>query len=174
MRMLTLKGFLTQYVKGLSKSNTLNMNMLAAEAEGGNYRLCAPLVLYAVSSGKIDHLLRSLGSSSVADEMRRRLREFSEGPLDQMLASEAIPRDYKKVWDAFHVEKNAPDREKALKEAIRKKVLQQIRAGKCTNYRIYTDLKLNPGNINCWLKYGDSSKVSYRNAERIMNYVMHL
>ena len=34
------------------------------------------------------------------------------------------------------------------------------------------ELKLNPGNVNSWLKNGDSSKVSYRNAERILNYVM--
>ena len=53
-----------------------------------------------------------------------------------------------------------------------KKVLQVLQNGSCTNYRIYTDLKLNPGNVNSWLKNGDSSKVSYRNAERILNYVM--
>lgn len=70
------------------------------------------------------------------------------------------------------VAKNAPERDKALKEAIRKKVLQMMQNGNCTNYRIYTDLKLNPGNVNSWLKNGDSSKVSYRNAERIMHYVM--
>ena len=174
MRMLTLKGFLTLYVKELSKSNSLNLNTLAAEAEAGNYRLCAPLVLYAVSTEKADHLHRSLGSSSTADEMKRMLQELSGEPLEQLLASREVPREYIKVWEAFRVAKNAPEREKALKEAIRKKVLQQIQTGKYTNYRIYTDLKLNPGNINCWLKYGDSSKVSYRNAERIMNYVMHL
>ena len=59
-----------------------------------------------------------------------------------------------------------------MKEAIRKKVLQMMQDGTCTNYRIYTDLKLNPGNVNSWLKNGDSNKASCRNAERILNYVM--
>ena len=118
MRMLTLKGFLTQYVKELSKSNSLNLNTLAAEAEAGNYRLCAPLVLYAVSTEKADHLQRSLGSSSTADEMKRMLQELSGEPLEQLLASREVPREYKKVWEAFRVAKNAPEREKALKEAI--------------------------------------------------------
>ena len=135
------------------------MNILAAEAEGGNYRLCAPLVLYAVSSGKIDHLLRSLGSSSVADEMRRRLREFSEGPLDQMLASEAIPRDYKKVWEAFRVEKNAPDREKALKEAI---VKGSEKALNDFQHQIFVFLQ------------NDVNKLIERNAFNILNDVMSL
>ena len=27
-------------------------------------------------------------------------------------------------------------------------------------YRLYTDLKLNPGNVNAWLKHNDSSKMS--------------
>ena len=30
--------------------------------------------------------------------------------------------------------------------------LQKMKVGSCTNYRIYTDLKLNPGNVNSWLK----------------------
>ena len=37
MRALTFKGFLTQYVKELSQTNTLNLRTLAREAEDGNY-----------------------------------------------------------------------------------------------------------------------------------------
>ena len=164
MRALTFKGFLTQYVKELSQTNTLNLKTLAREAEDGNYRLAAPLVLYALVTEKKDSLHRSLGSSVTADEMRRDLQAFSGADVEQMLSSGKAPRDYAKVWESFLVAKKAPERDKALKEAIRKKVLQTMQASNCTNYRIYTDLKLNPGNV--------SSKVSYKNAERIMNYVM--
>ena len=174
MRALTFKGFLTQYVKDLSQANTLDLKILAREAEEGNYRLVAPLVLYALATAKEASLHRTLGSSSTADEMHRDMQALFEAGFEQMLSSGKAPREYMKVWEAFLVAKNAPERDKALKEAIRKKVLLMMQDGKCTNYRIYTDLKLNPGNVNSWLKNGDSSKVSYKNAERIMNYVMRL
>lgn len=172
MRALTFKGFLTQYVKELSQSNTLNLKSLANKATAGNYRLGAPLVLYAVVAGKEEALLRSLGTSDAADDLRGMMRDMSGKPVEETLASGNAPAECLKVWSAFQVAKAAPERDRELKDAIRKKVLQMMQAGGCTNYRIYTDLKLNPGNVNSWLKNGDSSKVSYRNAERIMTYVM--
>ena len=172
MRALTFKGFLTQYVKELSQTNSLNLKTLAREAEEGNYRLTAPLVLYALVTQKEASLYRALGSSATADEIRRDMQAFFGTNVEQRLLSGKVPRDYTKVWEAFLVAKNAPERDQELKDAIRKKVLQLMQACNCTNYRIYTDLKLNPGNVNSWLKNGDSSKVSCRNAERILNYVM--
>ena len=68
--------------------------------------------------------------------------------------------------------RDAPKRDEALKAAMRKKVLRLQEEKKCSNYRVYTDLKLNPGNINSWLKTGDCTKVSYHTAERVMNYVL--
>ena len=41
---------------------------------------------------------------------------------------------------------------------------------KLTNYRIYADLKLNPGNVNAWLKHNDSSKMSLDCARQIYKY----
>ena len=172
MRALTFKGFLTQYVKELSQSNTLDLKRLADEATAGNYRLGAPLVVYAVVAEKEEALLRSLGTSDAADDLRGMLRDMSGKPVEETLASGNAPADCIKVWSAFQVAKSAPDRERELKDAIRKKVLQMMKTGGYSKYRIYTDLKLNPGNVNSWLKNGDSNKVSYQNAERIMNYVM--
>lgn len=172
MRALTFKGFLTQYVKELSQTNSLNLKTLAREAEEGNFRLTAPLVLYALVTQKEASLYRALGSSATADEIRRDMQAFFGTNVEQRLLSGKAPRDYTKVWEAFLVAKNAPERDQELKDAIRKKVLQLMQARNCTNYRIYTDLKLNPGNVNSWLKNGESSKVSCRNAERILNYVM--
>lgn len=38
------------------------------------------------------------------------------------------------------------------------------------NYKIYTGLGLNPGNINAYLKHGDLSNVSAKTADRIFEY----
>ena len=40
-----------------------------------------------------------------------------------------------------------------------------------TNYRIYTDLKLNPGNLNAWRKHGDGDEVSLETDRRTLRYL---
>ena len=49
-------------------------------------------------------------------------------------------------------------------------ILELQRKKKLTNYRLYTDLKLNPGNVNAWLKHNDSSKMSLDCARQIYQY----
>ena len=172
MRELTFPGFLARYVKELSQADTLNMKELAAEAEASNHRLRAPLVLYAAVFGKTALLAQSLGQSEGAVELRGILQEFSGGNVEQKLRAGLASKDCQKVWAAFLAAKGVPDRNRALKDAIRKKVLLLQADRGCSNYRIYTDLKLNPGNVNNWLKHGSSEKVSCQTAERIMNYVL--
>ena len=171
MRKLTFKGFLTKYVKELSYSNTLDLKKLAAEVSK-NHRLRAPLVLYVIVAGK-DTLLQSyLQGTEEGEKLCDRLSAMRDGDVEQMLSDCQAPDEYLKVWNSYLVSSAAPDREKELKAAMRKKILQLQEEKQCSNYRVYRDLNLNPGNINSWLKYGDGSKVSYQTAERIVSYVV--
>lgn len=172
MRMLTFKGFLSQYVKKLSYANSLDLEKLAAEAVHDNYRLQVPLVLYAVVHGKRALLTDLLQGNDSAKEMLDMLSLLSADSVEQQLCSGNLPEAYQKAWNSFLVARDAPKRDEALKAAMRKKVLRMQEEKKCSNYRVYTDLKLNPGNINSWLKNGDCTKVSYHTAERVMNYVL--
>ena len=54
---------------------------------------------------------------------------------------------------------------------MRSKILRLQKAKQITNYRIYTDLKLNPGNTNAWLKHGSHEKISLNNARSILRYM---
>ena len=172
MRTLTVNGFFRQYVKKLSVANTLDLGKLAAEATAGNYRLQAPLVLYAVSSGKKNALIEHLSHKENSSEMLAMLSGLSSENLGNMLAQKDVPEEYQKAWKSFLAARNAPARDEALKDAMRIKVLSLLRQKQCSNYRVYHDLHLNPGNVNAWLKNGDSRKVSYATAERILNYVL--
>lgn len=172
MRTLTFKGFLAQYVKKLSNTNSLDLQKLAAEAVHENYRLQAPLVLYAVVHEKRDLLNDFLQEKNSMKEMLGTLSLLSADSVEQQLRSGNLPEAYQKVWNSFLVARDAPKRDEALKAAMRKKVLRLQKEKKCSNYRVYTDLKLNPGNINSWLKTGDCTKVSYHTAERVVNYVL--
>lgn len=57
------------------------------------------------------------------------------------------------------------------KELVRKKVKRLQTSGNISNYRIYADLGLNPGNINAWLKLGECGKVSLNTARKVLSYV---
>ena len=172
MRTLTFKGFLSQYVKKLSDSNSVDLEKLAGEAAEKNHRLRAPLVLYAAAHGKSDLLKTHLQKYGGAEEMLDALSDLSADTMEKKLRRGEFPEAYQKVWTSFLAARDAPKRDEALKAAMRTKVLRLQADKNCSNYRVYTDLKLNPGNINSWLKNGDCTKVSYQTAERVMNYVM--
>ena len=54
---------------------------------------------------------------------------------------------------------------------MRQKVKRLQEKKGVTTYRIYTDLELNPGNLNAWLKHGDGAKVSLETARITLRYM---
>lgn len=96
-----------------------------------------------------------------ADEMTQLLEQ----------ASPQVPAEYHKVWRSYMSRKNRGRADDYAKELMRQKVKRLQEKNGVTNYRIYTDLKLNPGNLNAWLKHGDSDKVSLDTARRTLRYV---
>ena len=86
-------------------------------------------------------------------------------------ASPVLPFEYHKVWKSYQSRKNRAQVDDHTKELLRQKVKRLQEKNGVTNYRIYTDLKLNPGNLNAWLKHGDSDKVSLETARRTLRYV---
>ena len=59
-----------------------------------------------------------------------------------------------------------------MKELMRKCILALQKDYRVTNY-LYTDLHLNPGNLNAWLKHSDSGKNSFISVRRLISYVQH-
>lgn len=50
--------------------------------------------------------------------------------------------------------------------------ISEVKQAKCvSNYRIYKELNLNPGNVNAFLKNEDTSKVSVDTARKILAFV---
>ena len=88
-------------------------------------------------------------------------------------ASPRLPAEYHKVWRSYQSRKNRGQADEHTKELMRQKV-KRLQEKSVTNYRIYTDLKLNPGNLNAWLKHGDGDKVSLETARRAIRYVENM
>ena len=172
MRELTFKGFLTSYVRGLSRNDTNSLYKLAAEAASDNPRLCEPLFLYAMYSGKLTVLLQATKDASlysVYNEMAQYTAEQMTTLLEN--GSSTLPNAYHKVWRSYLSQKNRGQADDHTKELMRQKVKRLQERYGVSNYRIYTDLRLNPGNLNAWLKHGHSDKVSLDTARRTLRYV---
>ena len=173
MRELTFKGFLAQYVKKLSFCETNSLYKLAAEAAGDNPRLREPLALYALYSGKQQVLLQALKKTNLYDEYKNTVLQYSADEMTRLFEenSPLLPAAYHKVWCSFQSKKNRGQADDHTKELMRQKLRRlQVQYG-VSNYRIYTDLKLNPGNLNAWLKHGVAAKVSMDTARQVLHYV---
>ena len=171
MRKLTFEGFLKQYMAELSGVQTASVHKLA-DCMAENPRLREPLFLYALTFDKVDLLLRYTVNRAVAAEYEQLSNRYS---LAQMLVllekqSPELPEGYLKVWRSYCSVRDAVLADNDTKELIHRRVLELQRKKKLTNYRLYTDLKLNPGNVNAWLKHNDSSKMSLDCARQIYKY----
>ncbi len=173
MRELTFRGFLTQYVRQLAEQETNSVYKLAAEAGSTNPRLREPLLLYAVYSQKQDILLQATKEPNLRSEYFRLVTLYSAEEMTELLeqTSPLVPAEYHKVWRSYQSRKNQGQADNHTKELMRQKIKRLQEKNEVTNYRIYTDLKLNPGNLNAWLKHGDSDKISLDTARRTLRYV---
>lgn len=173
MRALTFSGFLAQYVKQLAAEETTSLYKLAAEAGSNNPRLREPLLLYAVYTQKEKVLLQATKEPNLRMEYQRMVSLYTADVMTDLFkqASPKLPAEYHKVWQSYQSRRNRGQADEHTKELMRQKV-KRLQAQKgVTNYRIYTDLKLNPGNLNAWLKHGDGDKVSLETARRTLRYV---
>lgn len=176
MRELTFKGFIRQYVKTLSKYNTENLTKLLHEGSTENARLIEPLLLYAISVNKEQELLNRTKDDKLYTEYYNLIFNYSRENLFKLLQekSDKLPIEYHKVWHTYQYKKNRHQMDNNTKELIRNKVIYLQQQKSITNYRIYTDLKLNPGNLNAWLKHGYADKVSLDTARRILKFLENI
>ena len=173
MRSLTFTGFLKTYVRSLSMSDTNSIYELAQEAAGKNPRLREPLLLYAVFSDKTDVLLRATKAYELYSEYNELTSRYDKAGFEAALQDDSSPlsAEYRKVWRTFISNKNRHQSDNNTKELMRTKVVKLQNIKGVSNYRLYADLRLNPGNFNSWLKYGDPNKVSLNTARRALQYL---
>ena len=170
MRELTFNGFLTKYVRALSAYDTNSVARLVQEAATTNARLREPLFLYAVWSGKQD-ALQNYAKKQGLDVFYGTLLSYDQQEVAYALENGTMPAEYQKVWNSYQRRRDRYLTDNETKELMRKKVLALQAKKKITSYRIYTDLNLNPGNLNAWLKHGNSEKVSLETARNVLRYL---
>jgi hypothetical protein len=176
LRKLTFIGFLKQYIRSLSFSETGSLYKLAEEASSDNPRLCEPLFLYALFSGKEKILLSAVKSTELRDEYSSLLELYDKQKMEQELMREdsVLPERYAKVYRSYLCVRNQQRNDAHTKSLMRDRILRLQNEKNVSNYRLYTDLRVNPGNMNAYIKHGDCSKISLKTARNAIDYMEHI
>lgn len=173
MRELTFKGFLKQYVYALSSSKTNGLYKLSTEAATTNPRLREPLFLFALFHDKSKVLLQATKDLNLRNEYLNLLKQYDKNSMEQALINNSsdLPERYTRVYVSYTRLMMRKRNNTHIKTLMHKEIkrLQEIK--KVSNYRLYTDLKLNPSNVNAFLKTGNVRKVSQDTADKIISYL---
>jgi hypothetical protein len=170
---MSFHGFLSRYVRSLSDEGRGGLYPLAREASGKTPRLREPLLLYALFSGKKDTLLKATRGLPIDEEYRMLLSCYDRETMEKALRNgdAALPREYRKIYRSYESVRNKAAADNHTKILIHARARRLQSEKQISNYRIYTDLGLNHGNLNAFLTNGDMTKVSLAVARRVLEYV---
>ena len=164
MRKLTFKGYLQQQLCELSGLNSKSLYKFAKLSEN-NARLRDVLCMflnYYVDEKLKKQLCKRFPYLSKGCEL---LNGISLEHFDDSLS------EYRTIYENYLNKKKSKANEDKLKALMQKRIVEvQVEKG-ITNYRIYKALNLNAGNVNAFLKYGDTGKVGLETARKMLVYV---
>lgn len=167
MRKLTKLGFLSKYVRELAEADTLNIHKLYSMVQNGNCRLREPLFLYCYYNKKSKVLINYLNAAD-KKEFLATVKAVESGNLTSLLPN------YVKVFNAYEYQCNKHDNETRVKMLMAEKITHLQAEKGISSYRVYTDLQINSGNYDSFIKGRDYSKLSLDKSRAIINYLERL
>ena len=161
MRKLTFVTFVKMYLMDVSGDSSLSIHKLAVLSKH-NHRIIDPLILHCLFSDKMDIFFKYFDKEKYSD-----LKNLN---LGNYLSDEFSRYSFKKIFHSYQRRVSITQYDNETKAMIRENILKMMDEKDITCYRIYTDLKINPGNINDFLKNCNTSKVSLELVKKIYNY----
>lgn len=169
MRELTFKGYLLSQLKELSGVNGTSIYTFSQLARN-NARLKDVLSLYLVMYTEENLRSKLLKKFDYLNSSCEKLKGLDDDNVGTYLQNDSLS-EYRTVYNNFLYQRNRKEQEDRLKRMMYRKIAE-VKQAKCvTNYRIYKELNLNPGNVNAFLKNEDTSKVSVDTARKILSFV---
>lgn len=169
MRKLTFKGYLLSQLQSLSEVKSTSLYTFSYIAEN-NARLKDTLCLYLVLFTKENLKNKLLNKYVFLAEDCNALKNLTIDNIEVFLNKDNLSQ-YKTIYENYLYLRDKKNNDDKIKTIMYNKILEVKNLKKITNYRIYTALKLNPGNANAFLKNGDISKVSLNTTRRILQFV---
>ena len=169
MRELTFKGYLLSQLQELSSFNSTSLYTFSQLARN-NARLNDTLTLYLMLYTEENLRSKLLKKFDYLNSSCEKLNGLNDDNVETYLQNDSLS-EYRTVYNNFLYQRNRKEQEDRLKMMMYKRI-SEVKQAKCvTNYRIYKELNLNPGNVNAFLKNEDISKVSVDTARKILAFV---
>lgn len=169
MRELTFKGYLLSQFQVLSGFNSTSLYAFSQLAYS-NVRLKDVLSLYLVMYTEENLRSKLLKKFDYLNSSCEKLKGLNDDNVGTYLQNDSLS-EYTTVYNNFLYQRNHKEQEGRLKIMMCRRI-SEVKQAKCvTNYRIYKELNLNPGNVNAFLKNEDTSKVSLDTARKILAFV---
>lgn len=162
MRELSFKGYLQQQLCELSNYDSKSLYKFARLAES-NARLKNTLCLY----------LNYFVDEKLKNQLCKNFSYLKEDcdRIDGVAVEDLSLSEYKTIYENYLNYKNRKQNEDKIKLLMQKRIVEVQEEKGITNYRIYKELNLNPGNVNAFLKNGDTGKVGLDTARKMLAYV---
>ena len=164
MREQLFMNFLQDYLQDVSGLQTCNIHKLANEMKK-NYRIRDSLILYCALSGDNRKKILNRFTNNKYKEVMSNLNE------NNFLSDDYEEYEFRKIWNSYQNKIKIVEYDNYIKENARLTILKSMKEKGITNYRVYKDLNLNPGNINDYLTNNNLKKVSVATVKAIANYV---
>lgn len=158
MKTLSFISFLKFYLRDLSGQTSLSIHKLSKLSKK-NYRLVDPLLLYCLLENKMDIYYKYFDRNQELDSLTK----------DNYLDDKYADYSFQKIHQSYLRRLNVDEYDLQTKTLIRDNILKMMIDKNISKYRVYTDLSLNPGNINDYLTNGNSKKVSLDLVKKIFN-----
>ena len=162
MRQQLFINYLKEYLQDVSGFQTANIHKLA-DASKKNLRIRDCLILYCALSNT-QKILNQFTNNKYEDVLKR-LNEYN------FLSDEFSDFEFKKIYTSYQHKINVTEYSDITKEKAHDNIVRMMNEKGISNYRVYKDLNLNPGNINDYLTNKNVKKVSLQTVKQIYNYV---
>ncbi len=169
MRELTFKGYLLSQLQELSGLNSTSLYTFS-HLSCHNARLKDVLTLYLVMYTEENLKDKLIKKFDYLNSSCEKLEGLDDDNAEIHLQKDSLS-EYRTVYNNFLYQRNRKEQENKLKKMICVKISEVKKAKSVSNYRIYKEMNLNPGNVNAFLKNEDTSKVSLDTARKILAFV---
>ena len=162
MRELSFKEYLQQQLCELSNYDSKSLYKFARLAES-NARLKNTLCLY----------LNYYVSEKLKKQLCKKYSYLKEecDRLNGVAVEDLALSEHKTIYENYLNYKNRKQNEDKIKLLMQRRIVEVQEEKGITNYRIYKALNLNPGNVNAFLRNGDTGKVGLDTVRRMLAYV---
>ena len=161
MRKQYFINYLKSYLNDVSGLKTANIHKLVL-ASKKNLRIRDCLILYCGLSSR-QQLLNRFTNNKYKDVLDR-LNE------DNYLSDEFSDYEFRKIQNSYENKIKVMEYDDITKLKVHDNTINLMNKKGLTNYRIYKDLGLNPGNVNDYLTNKNIKKVSVDTALKIFEY----